>query len=101
MFGWRRAVRLLQAGRIMRVLKAAGCSLLPTNERQVRPLAGLDNKPQLATAAWKQALQQAGMHAGSVTGGMVAEALAQLLQQQEGRGRHWGGAARAAGARSM
>jgi hypothetical protein len=50
----RSAYRLIFANQMTEVLKAAGCKILPVNERQLRPLSALDSEKE-QILAWKRA----------------------------------------------
>ncbi|MHC5862895.1 hypothetical protein [Nostoc sp.] len=66
-----------EAGKALMELRTSGLQILPTNERQVRPLVALE--PEVQRTAWQQAVQVAG---GKVPTGRIVKDVVQRIMER-------------------
>ncbi len=78
-FGFRRShsYQMIDAAGVVENLSAIGGQILPTNERQVRPLTRLEPAQQLAV--WREAVEQAG---GRLPSGRIVKNIVERLQER-------------------
>ncbi|MEH1806270.1 hypothetical protein [Nostoc sp.] len=78
-FGYTRmaATYKIAAATVMENLSTIGLQILPTNERQVRPLVALE--PEVQRTAWQQAVQVAG---GKVPTGRIVKDVVQRIMER-------------------